>query len=36
MSEKRKFVILLVILALSLTLLVYVKMHIGPDFVHQL
>lgn len=36
MSEKRKFVILLIILALSLVLLTYTKRHIGPDFIHQL
>jgi hypothetical protein len=36
MSQKRLFFVLLAILAASLALLVYVKLHVGPDFVKQL
>jgi hypothetical protein len=36
MTEKKKTIILLVILALSVALLIYAKTHIGEGFVKQL
>lgn len=36
MSDKKRFVLLVVLLVLSLALFVYAKLHIGPDFVKQL
>jgi len=35
MSEKKRFVLLLILLFLSIGLLVYVKVHIGNDFIKQ-
>lgn len=36
MSERKKFVILVVLLALSIALLVYVRSNMGEDFVQNL
>ncbi len=36
MSEKKRFFVLLAILAISLGLMIYAKTHIGPDFIRQL
>lgn len=36
MSEKKRFVLLLVLLALSLALLIYAKTHVGTSFINQL
>lgn len=36
MSERKKFIILLILLALSTALLIYARAHVGPDFVKQL
>ena len=36
MTEKKRFVILIILLILSVALLIYAKTHIGHDFVKQL
>jgi hypothetical protein len=36
MSEKKRFVLLIVLLALSLALFAWAKLHVGPDFIRQL
>ena len=36
MTEKRRFFVLLILLAVSLGLLIYTKTHIGHNFVDQL
>ena len=36
MSEKKRFVVFAILLCLSIALLVYLKVHIGHDFVRQL
>jgi hypothetical protein len=35
MSERTKFIMLLILLVLSIGLLLYVKTHIGQDFIRQ-
>lgn len=36
MSERTRFVILLILLALSVALLLYLRSNIGPNFTNQL